>query len=55
MAKWEAHEGIRKQAMEWIEKANEWNVTEVCEQMKLLKETIETMNENPTWQALQDC
>ena len=49
MAEWEAQEAIQKQDMEWIEKANERNVTEVREQMKLPEETIETWNENPTW------
>ena len=55
MAEWEAKEAIQKQARKWMEKANERNVAEVREQMKLQEGTIETTNENPTWQALQVC
>ena len=47
MAEWDAPEAILKQDMEWIGKANERNVTEVREQMKLPEETIETTNETP--------
>ena len=31
MAEWEAQEAIRKQATEWIEKANERNITKLRE------------------------
>ena len=55
MVEWEAQEAIRKHGIEWIEKANKRNVTEVREQMKLSEETKETTNENPKWQTLQDC
>ena len=42
MAKWEAQEAIRKQATEWINKANERNVTEMKEQKNALEEPTET-------------
>ena len=42
MAEWEAQETIRKQATEWIEKANERNVTELKEQRNALEEPTET-------------
>ena len=54
-SEWEAQEAIWKQATKWIEKTNERNMTELREQMKPLEEQTETMDENPTWQALQDC
>ena len=47
MAEWEAQEAICKQARKWIEEANEQNIAEEREQMKLPKETIEATNENP--------
>ena len=54
MVEWEAQKDIQKQATQWIEKANERNVAEVREQMKLPEETMMTTNENPMWQALHD-
>ena len=47
MVEWEAQEATLKLATEWIEKANERNIIEVCEQMKLPEETIETTTKTP--------
>ena len=49
VSEWETQEAIRKHATEWIEKANEWNMIELREQMKPPKEPTETTDENPTW------
>ena len=46
--KWEAQEAIRKQATEWIQKENEYNVAKVQEQIKPLEEPLETTNNDPT-------
>ena len=51
---WETQEAIRKHATEWVQKANERNVADLREQIKLL-EPVETTDEDPTWQALQEC
>ena len=53
---WETQETIRKQATEWVKKANERNVAELAQQ----KENTEvptggSQSENATWQALQEC
>ena len=53
---WETQEAIRKQATEWVKKANERNAAELEQQ----KENAEELTgigqpENPTWQALQEC
>ena len=50
---WETQEAIRKQATEWVKKANERNAAELEQQ----KENAEELTgigqpENPTWQAL---
>ena len=52
---WEAQEAIRKQAAQWIKKANEQNVAEIRDQHTPKEEEITEPVENPTWQALQDC
>ena len=54
-AEWKAQEAIRKQAAQWIKKANEQNVTEIRDQNTPREEEITQPVENPTWQALQDC
>ena len=46
---------IWKQATEWIQKANEWNVAEILTQNARLEEPVESMDYDPTWQALQEC
>ena len=54
MTEWEAQESI--QTTEWIEKANELNVTEIKEQTNVVEGLTETAQpENPTWQSLQEC
>ena len=45
---WEAQEAIWKHTIEWIEKANERNVTELQEQIKPLVESTEFTHGNPT-------
>ena len=52
---WETQEAMRKQAIEWIQKANERNATEVQEQIKPPEEPLGTTGNDPTWQALQQC
>ena len=54
-AEWEAQEAIRKQAAQWVEKANEQNAAENRNQNAPREEEITQPVENPTWQALQDC
>ena len=51
---WETQEAIRKQAVEWIQKANEWNVAELRQQRKPLDAPIETTDDDSTWHALQE-
>ena len=48
-------EAIRKQAAQWIKKANEQNVAEIRDQNTPREDEITQPEENPTWQALQDC
>ena len=55
VAEWEAQEAIRKQASEWIKKANEQNMAEKTNQNTQLQEAVTQPEDNPTWQALQDC
>ena len=55
MAEWETQEAIRKQASEWIKKANEQNVAEIENQSVQPKGVGKQMEDNPTWQALQEC
>ena len=50
-----AQEAIRKQASEWIKKANEQNMAEITNQNTQLEEVAPQPEDNPTWQALQDC
>ena len=40
---WEAQEAIRKQATEWVEKANEWNAAEVKQQKEAPAELTDTI------------
>ena len=54
-AEWETQETIRKQATEWIKKANERNVAEIQEQNAQLEEPVKHIEDDPTWQALQEC
>ena len=54
-AEWEAQEAIRKQAAQWIKKANEQNVAEIRDHNTPRAEEITQPEENLTWQALQDC
>ena len=51
----EAQEAIRKQAAQWIKKANEQNVAEIRDQNTPREEETTQPEENPTWQGLQDC
>ena len=53
-AEWEAHDAIRKQASEWIKKANEHNMAEITNQNTQFKEAVTQPEDTPTWQALQD-
>ena len=55
VAEWEAQEAIRKQASEWIKKANEQNMAEITNQNTQLEEAVTQPEDNPIWQALQDC
>ena len=53
---WETQEAIRKQATEWVKKANEWNVAELEQQNEKPEEVTDTtQSENPTWQAIKEC
>ena len=54
-AEWETQENIRKQATEWINKANERNVAEKQEQNARLKDPEKSTDYEPTWQVLQEC
>ena len=54
-AEWEAQEAIRKLASEWSKKANEQNMAEITHQNTQLEEVVPQPEDNPTWQALQDC
>ena len=55
VVEWEAQEAIRKQATEWIKKANEHNVAEIEDRNTLSEEAVKHTEDNPTWQALQEC
>ena len=55
VAGWETQEAIRKQATEWIKKANEHNVAEVEDQNVQQEEAVKHTEDNPTCQALQEC
>ena len=48
-------EAIRKQATEWIKKANEHNVKEIEDKNAQPEEAVKHTEDNPTWQALQEC
>ena len=53
---WETQEAIRKQATEWVKKANERNVVELEQHEEKPEEPTDTIQpKNPTWQALQEC
>ena len=54
-AEWETEEAIRKQATKWIRKANERNGAEIEDQNAQPEETVKHTEDNPTWQALQEC
>ena len=47
-AEWEAQEAIRKQASEWIKKANEQNMAEITNQNTQLEEAVTKPADNPT-------
>ena len=53
-AEWETQETIRKQATEWIKKANKCNVAEIQEQNTQPEEPVKHNEDDPTWQALQE-
>ena len=55
VAEWETQEAIRKQSTEWIRKANERNVAEIEDQNAQSVETVNQTEDDPTWQALQEC
>ena len=56
MTEWETQEAIRKQAIEWVKRANERNVAELEKQKEESEESTNTTPpENPAWQALQEC
>ena len=55
VAEWETQEAIQKQATDWIRKANERNVAEIEDQNAQLEEAVKHTEDDPTWQALQDC
>ena len=55
VAEWETQEAIRKQATEWIKKANKHNVAEIEDQNAQSEEAVKHTEDNPTWQALQEC
>ena len=52
-AEWEAQEAIRKQAAQWIKKSI--NVAEIRDQNTPMKDAVTQLEDNPTWQAVQDC
>ena len=54
-AEWKTRETIQKQATEWIKKANERNVAGIQEQNTQPEEPVKHTEDDPTWQALQEC
>ena len=54
-AEWETQEAIHKHAAMWIQQANQRNIDEMQEQAKSPKETTSIANDDPLWQALQQC
>ena len=54
-AEWETQEAVRKQATKWIRKANECNEAEIKEQNAQPEEPVKHTEDDPTWQAVQEC
>ena len=55
VGEWESQETIKKQATEWVQKANEWNMAKIQKQNSCLEEPIGTSDNDPSCQALQEC
>ena len=55
VAEWENQEEILMQATEWIRKANERNMAEIEDQNVQSEEADKHTEDDPTWQALQEC
>ena len=55
VGEWESQETIKKQATEWVQKANEWNMAKIQKHNSCLEEPIGTSDNDPKCQVLQEC